>query len=266
MVKGTSLSRSWIVWMTSRFWLTNNRLRLCLGAILPAAVVVLLLVAHWAPVHAQSAEQLTVYSPQTTYAASMLDIQGHPYVGLIELLEPLGSVEGKVDGKKYKLRFTPPGGHTVEAQFNEGKDKSKILGENFKLPGNFAQQNGRGYVPLAAVPEILSKLLAKPIQLHASSRRLFIGDVAMRYSLVAGQEHSAQADHQLSGGRESVDRDRARSPASYLPARAHRLQRAGQLQLYRLQHHRRGLRRARRLGRAGHHGERPDDGKLRRRR
>jgi N-acetylmuramoyl-L-alanine amidase len=113
----------------------------------------------------------------------MLDIQGHLYVGLIELLEPLGSVEGRVDGKKYKLRFTPPGGHPVEAQFQEGKDKSKILSENFKLPENFAQQNGRGYVPLSAVPEILTKLLAKPVQLHPSARRLFIGDVPIRFSM-----------------------------------------------------------------------------------
>ena len=168
--------------MTLKFPLTNDRLRLWLGAIFPAAVV-LALVAYWAPVHAQPPDQLTVYSPQSTYSAAMLDIQGHLYVGLIELLEPLGSVEGRVDGKKYKLRFTPPGGHPVEAQFQEGKDKSKILSENFKLPENFAQQNGRGYVPLSAVPEILTKLLAKPVQLHPSSRRLFIGDVPIRFSM-----------------------------------------------------------------------------------
>lgn len=167
--------------MTSRFPLTNDRLRLWLSAILPATFL-LIFVAHWMPVHAQPPDQLTVYSPQTTYSAAMLDIQGHPYVGLIELLEPLGSVDGRVDGKKYKLRFTPPGGHPVEAQFQEGKEKSKILSENFKLPENFAQQNGRGYVPLSAVPEILTKLLAKPVQLHPAVRRLFIGDVGVRFS------------------------------------------------------------------------------------
>ena len=168
--------------MTSRFALADYRVRLWLGVILPA-VMLALLFAHRATVHAQSSDQLTVYSPQTTYSVAMLDIQGHPYIGLIELLEPLGSVEGKPDGKKYKLRFTPPGGHPVEAQFNEGKDKSKILGENFKLPANFAQQNGRGYVPLSSVPEILTKLLAKPVQLHPSARRLFIGDIPMRFSM-----------------------------------------------------------------------------------
>src|SRR5579862_7750193 len=104
--------------MTLRFPLVHHRLRLWLGAILCTAIM-LILVARWTTVQAQPSDQLTVYSPQTTYSAAMLDIQGHPYVGLIELLEPLGSVEGRVDGKKYKLRFTPPGGHPVEAQFNE---------------------------------------------------------------------------------------------------------------------------------------------------
>jgi N-acetylmuramoyl-L-alanine amidase len=168
--------------MISRFALGDNRVRLWLAVILPAAVLAILF-AYRATVHAQSADQLTVYSPQTTYSVPMLNMQGIPYVGLIELLEPLGSVEGRVDGKKYKLRFTPPGGHPVEAQFNEGKDKSKILGENYKLPGNFAQQNGRGYVPLSAVPEVMTKLLAKPMQLHPSARRLFIGDIPMRFSM-----------------------------------------------------------------------------------
>ena len=167
--------------MNSRFALADQRLRLWLWLLLPAALTLILTLRP--TVHAQSPDQLTVYSPQTTYSVPMLDIQGHPYVGLIELLEPLGSVEGRVDGKKYKLKFTPPGGHPVEAQFNEGKDKSKILGENYKLPENFAQQNGRGYVPLAAVPEVLSKLLARPTQLHPAARRLFIGDVPIRYSM-----------------------------------------------------------------------------------
>ena len=168
--------------MISKFPLADKRVRLWLGLLLSASTLALLLIQRNV-VHAQSSDQLTVFSAQTTYSAPVLDLQGHPYVGLIELLEPLGSVEGRVDGKKYKLKFTPPGGRPVEAQFNEGKDKSKILGENYKLPENFAQQNGRGYIPLGAAPEVLNKLLAKPIQLHPSARRLFIGDVPIRYSL-----------------------------------------------------------------------------------
>lgn len=168
--------------MTSRFPLADNRARLWLGLILPAVALVFM-VSHRSTVRAQSTDQLTVYSAQTTYTVAMLDIQGHPYVGLVELLEPLGSIDARVDGKKYKLKFTPPGGRPVEAQFNEGKDKAKVLGESYKLPGSFAEQNGRGYVPLNAAPELLSRLLARPVQLHPSARRLFIGDVAFRFSM-----------------------------------------------------------------------------------
>lgn len=168
--------------MVLRFTPAKYRVRVLIGLLLPGLVSALLIV-HWATVHAQSSEQLSVFSAQTNYSITLLDIQGKQYAGLIELLEPLGTVEGRVDGKKYKLRFTPPGGRAVEAQFTEGKEKSKVLGESFKLTGNFGQQNGRGYVPLASVPEILNRMLAKPVQLHAAARRLFIGDVGIRYSL-----------------------------------------------------------------------------------
>jgi N-acetylmuramoyl-L-alanine amidase len=156
----------------------SHWLRLVLPALALAA-----LIAHFAIIHGQNADQLSVYSAQTNYSVPLLDMKGQPYVGLVELFEPLGSIDARPDGKKYKVRFTPPGGRPVEAQFNEGKDKAKVLGENFKLPANFVMQNGRGYVPLSSASEVLSKLLGKPAQLHPSARRLFIGDVAVRFSL-----------------------------------------------------------------------------------
>jgi len=168
--------------MTSRFPLAHNRSRLWLVVALPV-IGLAVLIAHLATVHAQAADQLTVYSSQTSYSVSLLDVKGLPYAGLVELLEPLGSIDARPDGKKYKLKFTSPGGRAVEALFNEGKDKAKILGQNYKLPANFVLQNGRGYVPLSSVSEILNKLLAKPIQMHASARRLFIGDVPIRFTL-----------------------------------------------------------------------------------
>ena len=168
--------------MTSRFPLADNRSRLWLGLTLMAAMLAVL-IAHFATVQAQAPDQLTVYSPQTSYSVPLFDEKGQPYAGLVELLEPLGSIDAKPDGKKYKLRFTPPGGRPAEAQFNDGKDKGKVRGENYKLPANFVLQNGRGYVPLSTVPELLTKLLATPVQLHPSARRLFIGDVPMRFTL-----------------------------------------------------------------------------------
>ncbi len=143
------------------------------------------LLTRHAAVHAQSPgqNQLTVYSPQTSYSVPLLDVNGQPYAGLVELLEPLGSVDARIDGKKYKLHFTPPGGRPLEVQFTGGKDKGKVRGNGYKLPANFVLQNGRGYVPLSVTSDLISKLLGSDTEFHPAARRLFIGNVQVRYTL-----------------------------------------------------------------------------------
>ena len=136
-------------------------------------------------VHAQSPQgsQLSVFSAQTSYPAPLINLNGQPYVGLVEVLEPLGSVDARLDGKKYKLKFTAPGARELELQFHDGKDKGKIKGDNIKLQGMFAIQNGRGYVPLSSIADVLSRTLATQIRLNAGARRLFIGNIGNRFIL-----------------------------------------------------------------------------------
>ena len=110
-------------------------------------------------------------------------MKGQPYIGVVELLEPLGVVEARPDGKKYKLRFTPAGGRPGEMQFTDGKEKAKVRGEGYKLPANFVLQNGRGYVPLDAVTNLLAKFLGAQIQYRPSGRRLFIGTTPEHFTL-----------------------------------------------------------------------------------
>jgi N-acetylmuramoyl-L-alanine amidase len=136
-------------------------------------------------VHAQAPEQnqVSVYSPQTSYSVPLLDVKGQPYIGVVELLEPLGAVDARPDGKKYKLRFTAPGGRPGEMQFTDGKDKAKVRGEGYKLSAKFLLQNGRGYVPLDAVTNLLAKFLGAQIQYRPSGRRLFIGTTPEHFTL-----------------------------------------------------------------------------------
>jgi len=143
------------------------------------------LLLRWAPVQAQAPEQnqITVYSPQTSYSVPLIDVKGQPYIGLVELLEPLGSVDARPDGKKYKLHFTPPGGRPGEAQFTDGKDKAKVRGQNYKLSASFVLQNGRGYVPLVAVPNLVEKFLGTQTLFHPTGRRLFVGMAPERFTL-----------------------------------------------------------------------------------
>ena len=143
---------------------------------------------HWlfhTAVFAQSPEgnQLSVYSAQSSFSVPLISANGQPYVGLLELLEPLGTVDVRPDGKKYKLRFTAAGAHEVELQFHDGKDKGKVKNENFKLAANFVLQNGRGYVPLAGVSELLTRALSTQTRFNPAARRLFIGDIGQHFTL-----------------------------------------------------------------------------------
>ena len=148
---------------------------------------------HHSNVQAQAGPpQLTVYSPQTTFPITLAEIKGQPYAGLLDLLEPLGSVDAHADGKKYKLRFTPAGGKPVEAEFTEARGKAKLARQNYDLPADFYLQNGRGYISLSSVGPVLTHLLGQEVQLHASARRLFIGNVAMRFALELRQGNPSQ--------------------------------------------------------------------------
>ncbi len=164
--------------------LSSRRSRLALAIIAGLVLLFAALLARHANVHAQAPEQnqLAVYSPRTSYSVPLLEANGQAYAGLVELFEPLGSVDARVDGKKYKLHFTPPGGRPLELQFTDGKEKGKVRGNSYKLPANFVLQNGRGYVPLSAISDLVSKLLATDTEFHPASRRLFIGSVQVRYT------------------------------------------------------------------------------------
>jgi N-acetylmuramoyl-L-alanine amidase len=135
-------------------------------------------------VMAQPSEgQLSVYARQAFYTVPLVNINGQPYVGVVELMEPLGTVDARADGKKFKLKFSAPGARELELQFHEGNEKAKIGGENVKLAANFAVQNGRGYASLSSVSLILSRALSLPIRLNAVTRRLFVGDSGKRFVL-----------------------------------------------------------------------------------
>lgn len=127
-------------------------------------------------------KRLFVYAPQMYFQVSISDQKSIEYVGLLELLEPLGKVESRVDGKKWKLRFTGAG-PTAECEFREGKRKGKVRGNEFELSADFLLQGDRGYVPVNSLPALLPRILEKTVDLHAASRRLFVGGAASRLSL-----------------------------------------------------------------------------------
>src|SRR6266851_9639856 len=50
-------------------------------------------------------KHLSVYSTAANYSLPMVQRDGRDYVGLLELLEPLGTVNAKADGPRWRLRY-----------------------------------------------------------------------------------------------------------------------------------------------------------------
>ncbi len=71
---------------------------------------------------------------------------------------------------------------TWTAEFVNGKKKGKINGRDMELPGNFVLASGRGLVPLSSLSTLLPLFLGGPVSFHESSRRLFVGEVAVHFT------------------------------------------------------------------------------------
>lgn len=128
---------------------------------------------------APSAEEkrVSIYAPQVGFSLPVLDRENNEYVGLLEALEPLGTVTARLDGKTWKLRF-----RDLEAEFKQGKTGGKVRRNKVELPAPFLLEAARGLVPLHSLPSLLARFLDTRVDYHESARRLFVGNVATRFT------------------------------------------------------------------------------------
>jgi N-acetylmuramoyl-L-alanine amidase len=124
-----------------------------------------------------SDRHLSVYSNAANFTVAVEPNNGLDYVGLLESLEPLGTVSAKASGKHWKFRC-----NDVEGEFSVGKTRAKVHGSDFDLPAPFLLENGRGLVPLSSLATLLPRFLGGPVTLHDASLRLFIGDAAVHFT------------------------------------------------------------------------------------
>jgi N-acetylmuramoyl-L-alanine amidase len=122
-------------------------------------------------------KHISVFSPVAVYTLPVLERRGSEYVGLLELLEPLGSVSSQTDGRHWRLRY-----NTVDAEFAAGKTRAKIHRHDFDFTSPFLIENSRGLVPLNSLSALLPRFLGAPVNFRESARRLFIGDVGIQTS------------------------------------------------------------------------------------
>ncbi len=131
-----------------------------------------LLVAAAAP-----EKHLAVYSTAANYSLPVVQRQGQDYIGLLELLDPLGTVSAKSDPPRWRLHY-----NNILGEFTVGKSRARIQGRDTDLSGKFLIENGRGLVPLASLNSLLPRFLGGPATLREESNRLFIGNIATHFT------------------------------------------------------------------------------------
>jgi N-acetylmuramoyl-L-alanine amidase len=149
-------------------------------SLVPVMVVVVasaLLVFAAAEASSDNEKHLSIYSTVADYSLPVSERNGQDYVGLLEVLDPLGKVTAKTEGKHWKIRYN--GG---DAEFLDGNRRVRILRNEFDLPANFLLEGSHGLVPLSSLPQLLSRILGGPVTFHENSRRIFIGNVGVHFT------------------------------------------------------------------------------------
>jgi N-acetylmuramoyl-L-alanine amidase len=157
---------------------------------IPARIATLLLLLL-AVGFAAEPRRISVYTPQTNYQVDILVRDGVDYVGLTDLLDPLGRVEARVGLGKFTLIFKGSA-----AEFQEGKRQVRT-GANSKLElsANFLLVDGRGYIPAASITQLLPHISDLSAEFHAGPRRLFVGAALSAAERATQFRYSAELRH-----------------------------------------------------------------------
>jgi N-acetylmuramoyl-L-alanine amidase len=122
-------------------------------------------------------KHLAVYSVAANYSLPVVQREGRDYIGLLELLEPLGKVTAKTDGSRWRIRY-----NNVQAEFQVNKSRARVQDRDADLGGKFLMENQRGLVPVGSLSSLLPRILGGPVSLHEVSDRLFIGSVGTHFT------------------------------------------------------------------------------------
>src|SRR5450755_4498144 len=111
-------------------------------------------------------KRLAVYSVAANYSLPLVQREGRAYVGLLEVLEPLGKVSAKSEGKGWRLHY-----NNVEGDFQIGKTRARVQGRDADLGGKFLVENSRGLVPVGSLPSLLPRFLGGRRTFHKKTSR-----------------------------------------------------------------------------------------------
>src|SRR5271167_3792045 len=77
-------------------------------------------------------KHLSVYSTAANYSLVIVQRQGRDYVGLLELLDPLGTVSAKSEPPRWRIHY-----NNILGDFAEGKTHARVQGRDADLSAKF---------------------------------------------------------------------------------------------------------------------------------
>src|SRR5882724_2317140 len=77
---------------------------------------------------ASEEKRIAIYSVVANYSLPVYDQGGQDYVGLLEVLEPLGTVTSQTNGTRWRLRY-----NDIESQFTANATRARIQNRELDL-------------------------------------------------------------------------------------------------------------------------------------
>jgi N-acetylmuramoyl-L-alanine amidase len=132
-----------------------------------------ILVAH----SSADEKELTVITPQDHFPVPIEQREGKEYVDLQNILDSMGHSSASIEGQSFKLHY----GH-ADAQFQPGQSEVKTGKSKLQLTGPFLLENGRAWVPVSSLVELIPTLTDGHAEYHEISHRLFLNGGGTRFS------------------------------------------------------------------------------------
>jgi hypothetical protein len=97
------------------------------------------------PVRSAEDKRLAVYAPGKNYSIQVIDSDKFEYVALSEVLQPLGKLKLRAEGRTLFVSL-----NDMEGEFGEGKKLARVGKVQLLLPAKAIVDQGRMLVPLRA--------------------------------------------------------------------------------------------------------------------
>ena len=123
-------------------------------------------------------KKLAIFASGKTYSVAVVDSEKTEYAALSEVLQPLGRMTLRAEGRTLHIKV-----NGTDGEFSEGRKLVRIGEAQILLPAKPIVDQGRMLVPVRSLPRIIKLYLGQDADLHEQGRRLFVGPISEPFTI-----------------------------------------------------------------------------------